>query len=749
MNADLEEVKELFISESSEILQKMESILLFLELNPVTDDKIHELFRSIHTIKGSAGIFGYEDTVNFTHVVESLLDKVREKEILLDKPLIALLLDCRDHISDLIEYAANDRKLEDSMKSVQLDLLAKLNLYLSNTVSKPEKEEDSLPKDSILANSFNVKSELKPWHISLRFKPETFRDGLEPFSVLKYLNRDGEILNLVTLTSLIPDLDSLEPESCYTGFEIEYKSDKDMSFILQAFEFVEYDCAINILAPDRSLQDLLEFLKNSEYKTSKLLRILLEMDTISHDELKQLNRWKRNRNIITKEESNRDKPLPDSIVIREITPDYLNSKEEIHLEENIKEEHIITKSTKESISRESKIIRIDSGKLDHLINLVGELVIGGANINQLSQKRGDPELSESSYFMNHLISEIRETALKIRMVQIGETFNRFQRTVREIGHEMGKEIQLTISGGETELDKTVVEKINDPLMHLIRNAIDHGIESTEERAAKGKPPVGQLLLNAFHETGSIVIEVKDDGKGLNREKILAKAVEKGLVSADKQLTDAEIYRLIFKAGFSTADKITNISGRGVGLDVVEKNIDALRGSVQVFTEKDNGTTFKVRFPLTLAIIDGFLFRVGNSFYVVPLDLVVECLEYKEESLADTGGKTYINLRGEVLPFLRLSEFFHTEEEPNTRKNILVIQYAGKHAGLLIGTLHGEIQTVIKPLGKVFEKLRGISGSTILGSGEVGLIIDIPSLFKRVEELERNTVSSKNSNAKIA
>lgn len=749
MNADLEEVKELFISESSEILQKMESILLFLELNPVTDDKIHELFRSIHTIKGSAGIFGYEDTVNFTHVVESLLDRVREKEILLEKPLIALLLDCRDHISDLIEYAANDRKLEESMKSVQLDLLAKLNLYLSNTLSKPEKkEEEILPKDIILANSLSVRSELKPWHISLRFKTETFRDGLEPFSVLKYLNRDGEILNLVTLTSLIPDLNSLEPESCYTGFEIEYKSDKDMSFILQAFEFVEYDCAINILAPDRSLQDLLEFLKNSEYKTSKLLKILLEMGTISRDELKQLNRWKRNRNTITNEENNLDKPQSDSVVTREIIPDNV-TKEEVHLEEYIKEEHVNTKSTKESISRESKIIRIDSGKLDHLINLVGELVIGGANINQLSQKRGDPELSESSYFMNHLISEIRETALKIRMVQIGETFNRFQRTVREIGHEMGKEIQLTISGGDTELDKTVVEKINDPLMHLIRNAIDHGIESTEERVAKGKPPVGQLLLNAFHETGSIVIEVKDDGKGLNREKILAKAVEKGLVSADKQLTDAEIHRLIFKAGFSTADRVTNISGRGVGLDVVEKNIDALRGSVQVFTEKDNGTTFKVRFPLTLAIIDGFLFKVGTSFYVVPLDLVVECLEYKEESIGDTGGKNYINLRGEVLPFLRLSDFFHTEEEPNARKNILVIQYAGKHAGLLIGTLHGEIQTVIKPLGKVFEKLRGISGSTILGSGEVGLIIDIPSLFKRVEELERNAVSSKNSNAKIA
>ncbi|MBK6607088.1 MAG: chemotaxis protein CheA [Leptospiraceae bacterium] len=743
MNADLEEVKELFISESSEILQKMESILLFLELNPVTDDKIHELFRSIHTIKGSAGIFGYEETVNFTHVVESLLDKVREKEIPLDKPLISLLLDCRDHISDLIEYAANDRKLEESMILIQNDLLAKLNSFFS--VSKNDLQDSKLgpiaSQESTLPNSIQIGTDVKHWHISLRFKPDTYRDGLEPFSVLKYLNRDGEILNLITLTSLIPDLNLIEPESCYTGFEIEYKSDKDVSFILQAFEFVEYDCAINILPPDRSLQDLLDFFKNSEFKTSKLLRILLNMATISKEELKLLNRWKRKQNVPSTIGANIDIAPEEYQAIQPQLP-----KQEINAEEELKEERII-KPAKDIGSRESKIIRIDSGKLDHLINLVGELVIGGANINQLSQKRNDPELSESAYFMNHLISEIRETALKIRMVQIGETFNRFQRTVREIGHELGKEIQLTISGGDTELDKTVVEKINDPLMHLIRNAIDHGIESKEERVAKGKPAGGQLLLNAFHETGSIVIEVKDDGKGLNRDKILSKAIEKGIVSPDKQYSDAEIYRMIFKAGFSTADKITNISGRGVGLDVVEKNIDALRGSVQVFTEKDNGTTFKVRFPLTLAIIDGFLFRVGHSFYVVPLDLVVECLEYKEEVIGNNSGKNYINLRGEVLPFLRLSEFFQTKEEENSRKNILVIQYAGKHVGLLIGTLHGEIQTVIKPLGKVFEKLRGISGSTILGSGEVGLIIDIPSLFKRVEEMERASVTSNGYNVK--
>ena len=742
---DLEEVKELFISESSEILQKMETTLLFLETNPVTDDKIHELFRSIHTIKGSASIFGYEETVNFTHVAESLLDKVREKEIILDKPLISLLLDCRDHISDLIEYAANNLVLEEGMKANQTSLLSRLQSYLTNVNTNSENKE-ILPEKLEVTKSITPQESISEnnWHISLRFKPNTFRDGLEPYSVLKYLNRDGKILDLVTLTTLIPDLYTIDPESCYTGFEIEYKSDKDMSFILQAFEFVEHDCNIQILPPDRTYQDYLDFFRNADDKKTKLVRILIAMGTLSKADLKKINQWKRKSTFeqtapseYTKQESIESIPN-NSNSISETTEEKLEKEEIIEKDEiySDKESALNNKPNKENAPRESKIIRIDSVKLDQLINLVGELVIGGANINQLSQNRKDPELLESSSFLNHLISEIRDMALKIRMVQIGETFSRFQRTIRDIGHELGKEIQLTITGGDTELDKTVVEKINDPLMHLIRNAIDHGIESKEKRVSIGKSPVGQLSLNAYHETGSIVIEVNDDGKGLDKDKILKKAIEREFVSSDKQLSDSEIFRLIFKAGFSTADKITNISGRGVGLDVVLKNVETLRGTVVVNSESGKGTTFKVRLPLTLAIIDGFLFKVGFSYYVVPLDLVVECLEYKENLTTNNGSKNFINLRGEILPFLRLNEFFNTNVNTNVRKNILVLQYGGRHVGLLIDTLHGEIQTVIKPLGKVFSNLKGISGSTILGNGEVGLIIDIPSLFKKVEELEK-------------
>ncbi|MCB1160845.1 MAG: chemotaxis protein CheA, partial [Leptospiraceae bacterium] len=317
-------------------------------------------------------------------------------------------------------------------------------------------------------------------------------------------------------------------------------------------------------------------------------------------------------------------------------------------------------------SIESKYIRVDAYKLDQLINLVGELVITGANLQQVSNEKKIADLSEVTQSMTHLISEIREGALKLRMVQVGDTFNRFQRTVRDIGQELDKKINFKISGGDTELDKTVIEKINDPLMHLIRNAIDHGIESSEERKRIGKPEEGTLSLNAYHETGYIVIEVSDDGKGLDPEKIIGKALEKGIIRSATEISKNSAVDLIFKPGFSTASKVTNLSGRGVGLDVVQKNIEALRGAINVETEIGKGTRFIIRLPLTLAIIEGFLVKVSDSFYVVPLDIVVECLEYKEEYKSKN--KDYINLRGELLPFIKIHELFHLKLNPNSRKN---------------------------------------------------------------------------------
>jgi two-component system chemotaxis sensor kinase CheA len=321
----------------------------------------------------------------------------------------------------------------------------------------------------------------------------------------------------------------------------------------------------------------------------------------------------------------------------------------------------------------------------------------------------------------------------LRMVQIGATFQRFQRVVRDVSRELKKDIELIIQGGETELDKAVVERIGDPLMHLVRNAMDHGIEPGEVRQANGKPAKARLSLNAYHDSGSIVIEVSDDGAGLNRDKILKKALERGLISENQNLSDQEIYQLIFAAGFSTADQLSNLSGRGVGMDVVRSNIEALRGTVELDSKPSAGTTVRIRLPLTLAIIDGFLIRASQAHFVIPLDMVVECLELSRQDRRSACERGYINLRGEILPLLWLTEVFDIERSAVRRENIVVVQANGRRAGIVVDALLGEAQTVIKPLGRLFSCLRGISGSTILGTGEVALIVDVAGLIQGVME----------------
>jgi two-component system chemotaxis sensor kinase CheA len=377
------------------------------------------------------------------------------------------------------------------------------------------------------------------------------------------------------------------------------------------------------------------------------------------------------------------------------------------------------------VAAASAFIRVDAGKLDNLITRIGELIIAAAGANLLARRARNGELQESTSNLSELVEQVREGALQLRMVKIGGTFNRFQRTVRDVSRELGKEIQLVVRGEDTELDKTVVEQIADPLTHLVRNAIDHGIEPAEVRVARGKPAAGTLTLNAFHDSGSIVIEVSDDGGGLKRDRILAKATERGLIEEGRSLTDSEVFGFIFEAGFSTAESVTNLSGRGVGMDVVKRNITALRGTVGIQSEEGRGTTVTVRLPLTLAIINGFQVAVGKSSFVLPLDTIEECVEFSAEA-----GHDFANLRGTVLPFVRLRDVFGTSEPASRRQSIVVVKHAGERAGLVVDALLGEFQTVIKPLGKLFRNVDCVSGSSILGNGEVALILDVPSLVKQ-------------------
>jgi two-component system, chemotaxis family, sensor kinase CheA len=392
-------------------------------------------------------------------------------------------------------------------------------------------------------------------------------------------------------------------------------------------------------------------------------------------------------------------------------------------------------------AQNSYSIRVDAEKIDQLINLIGEMVIANANVVQQSIDMQNSDLVESVSIVSRMLEDIRESAMQIRMVQIGETFNRFKRIVMDLSKKLGKDVELIIKGGDTELDKTVIEKINDPLVHIVRNAIDHGLELPHERTANGKHAKGSITLNAYHDAGTVVIEIKDDGKGLDEELIRAKAIEKGIIEEGAVLNQKQIFELILQPGFSTAAAVTDLSGRGVGMDVVKRNIEALRGNIEITSKVGEGTSFIIRLPLTLAIIDGFLVKVGETFYVIPLEMVIECLELGVAYKKDMHGNNYINLRGNVLPLLNVSDYFDEKKTDTKRENIVVVQYAGRRFGFIVDELYGEFQTVIKPLGRVFSNLRGISGATILGSGNVALILDIPVLGNHVANIASNQSKS--------
>ncbi len=717
---NLDEALKTFIVESRELLEQMEDALLRIEQAEHDPEIINAIFRAAHTIKGSAGLFGLEYIVAFTHVAESVLDKVRSGELTISPDLVALLLSARDHMGVLVDHAAQGQEPDEESHQHSVELVKNLNVYLGHKVQvHAEKNSISVEQVPQIERETADNVETDNWHISLRFGANVLRSGMDPLSFVRYLGTFGKIINVATIVESIPPISQLDPESCHLGFEISFQTESDKKAIESAFEFVIDDCQIRIMPPHSKITEYINLIRDLPEKEMRLGEILVKCGTLTAGELERALSSQLQADTAAKI------PLGEALLEQKVVPPAVVSAA---LEKQ--------KQIKDHKSAESSLIRVDSEKLDQLINLVGELIIAGAGTTLIAQRAGMPELVEATATMSRMVEEVRDSALSLRMVQIGGTFNRFQRVVRDVSKELGKDIRLEISGADTELDKTVVEKIGDPLTHLVRNSMDHGIEPAEIRIARGKPAHGTLKLNAYHDSGSIVIEVSDDGGGLNRDKILAKAIERGLVKGDQQLSDKEIDNLIFEAGFSTADAVSNLSGRGVGMDVVRRNIQALRGSVDIESEMGKGATMRIRLPLTLAIIDGFLVGVGDAAYVVPLDMVLECIELPPRS-AEGGDNHYLNLRGEVLPYLRLRDQFEVNSEPPRRENIVVVQYAGNKVGLVVDTLMGEFQTVIKPLGKVFGSVRGLGGFTILGSGEVALILDVPRLVEQTNKRESN------------
>jgi len=719
------DVKQDFANECDELLERMEQVLLVMENEPDNPELVDELFRIVHTLKGSSGLFGFTSIVSFSHELENLAVQVRNGLINMTQPLCDIMLESRDHLLLLVDCAL-ERPVDveaQVMAEQKKVLFEKLKSFDPSDKSPGAIESN---QDNVETGDIDSKVNVSDsYTITMNLNPDVLTFGTDPIPGIIMLQEVGDIVACEVDYSKLPSFVEADFETCYLSFKITLKTDKGVSAIEEALSF---------------------FMESGE--------ILIEEQSSEHDS--------------DQEVENNDSTSADP----------LSPEQNINLPASVSELKIDTKKKvnaeleknqqQKASKTENESVRVDSGKLESLINLVGELVIANANTHLLAKNGQVDRLTDATEAMLTLVEDIRDTTLGLRMVPVGTVFNRFKRVVREVSQQLGKKIDLVITGGDTELDKSIVDKISDPLMHMIRNAIDHGLESTEQRIATGKPERGTVKLNAFHDSGVIVIEIVDDGKGIAKEKVLARALEKGIISDTQAIPDRNIFDLIFYPGFSTAEQVTNLSGRGVGMDVVKRNIDSLNGQIEVDSEPGSHTKFSIRLPLTLAIIDGFLFEVDGLFYVVPLDMVDECVEFNDHNDADYVDSQFINLRGEIMPYMRLKDFFDVQnpnlheqtiqvdqdEKNNTesndqedhgieklnpsdrngRESIIVIRSGNNKSGIVVDRLLGEYQTVIKPVGRVFKNLNWLTGATILGNGDVALIVDVLMLIKHLSTM---------------
>ena len=706
---DSDEFISIFLSEANEIVEGLENDLVLLEDNKSDEDLLNKIFRSAHTLKSSAGTVGFTTMSELNHVAENLLEKVRSGKLDVTPTMITVLLEFLDTVKIMLQNIIDGKGEADGVNNIE-SLKAKIKAIAdgneidasvqapttssatptvkketstqAQAIEEPEKKEES-------SSGSNV------FHISMSFKATIFDNGIDPLMFLNDLRDIGTISNLKIDSSNVPPISALEdPYTCYTQFSLDISTNSTLEQVQNIFLFVIDDNDINI----------------SDAKVSVHKEDKIETQTETQ----------------VAEETKEEKTIEE-------TKSQEETKEEIKTEQAKPQ----TSAAKSQASSSVKVqapstVRVDTRKLDSLMNLIGELVIAQSRIMQLTQSLDiDNGLKEAVSSMDRTSRQIQEEVMNIRMMPVGPIFNQFHRYVRDLNLELNKEVKLVLKGETTEIDKNMLEQLSDPLKHIIRNSMDHGIERTkEERIARGKPEFGTITMSAAHQEGHVVIEVSDDGNGLNKERIYNKAIEKGLLSKDGKYSDAEIYRTIFSPGLSTAEKITDISGRGVGMDVVRANVEKMKGKIEIKSEEGKGSTFIIKLPLTLAIIEGITFALGEQIYIMPLISIIEQMKVKNEQIKPFEGRgEMIKIRDEYLPLIRLHKVFeidtHIEDIDN---GIVVVVEAGyRRCAIFVDELLDQQQVVIKSLDSAFSKHSGISGGTILGDGRIALIIDIQGL----------------------
>jgi two-component system chemotaxis sensor kinase CheA len=660
---------ETFRQEARELLEQLELGLLDLEQTPDNDDLINSTFRALHTIKGSGAMFGFTAVAAFVHEFETAFDQVRKGQAPATSELIAVALDAKDHIHKLIEQP-------DTPQTGGEAILDALHIVIAGGQAQPAV---AAPAPAPEAATTSAPTAAR-WRLRFRLPGDALVYGTNPLLLLDEIREIGPC-TIVALTDTIPPLEIIDPEVPYLGWQVDIEHNDPRGAIDDVFMFLKDGMEL-------SIEPLTETAASTETSMGVDIDLSLEPDPAPA--------------VATP---------PTAAAPRPKSP-------------------AAEPEAKPSAAPEraaSSSMRVDAERLDELMDRVGELVIAQARLTQIAAMSQDGNLKTIAEELERLSSGLRDTTMGIRMVPIGSLFSRFRRLIHDLSRDLGKEIEFITSGEDTELDKTMIERLADPLVHLIRNSVDHGLESADKRLAAGKPAQGTVRLSAVYAGAEVAISVTDDGAGLNAERIRAKAEEAGLLAPDAKIADADLWQMIFAPGFSTAREVTSLSGRGVGMDVVKRTIDGLRGSIDVATTPGQGSTMTLRLPLTLAIIDGMLVRVGNGRYTIPLAAVEECVELPEGIEANARGRNFLDIRGSLVPFLRLREVFGTKTAVEPHQKVVIVSSGEGRVGLVVDQIIGNNQTVIKQLSKLHAPIKSFSGATILGDGSVALILDTAHL----------------------
>lgn len=704
----MEQFKKKFIDEANDLINSLEDVLLSLEDNPNDKKIVEEVFRVMHSLKGGSSMFGFNKMDAFTHELETIYDMIRNDQLQLNRSILDITLASVDHLKILLE---NGEEINKKEEKIHQDLLNKI---FSFTKHKSTKKETLTPENTINnqqeseSESENDKSQIfdnvPSYFIRITPEPEIFDNGTNPVFLIDELHTLGHCRAFIKYHK-IPSFEELETERCWVYWEVILATDKTIEDIKDVFIFVEDVCHVEInKIADKNMLAVTAF-------TNEIENAINPEDFTSNQSIIDLIIAK-----TTKQSKEEDEPL-------------INSVNDTSLQ-----------SKKNTISN----IRVSSDKLDDLMNLVSELVTTQASLTLFAENESNPHLATIAENIEKISRQLRDNTFEICLIPIETIMIRFKRLVRDLSNELDKEIQFIAEGTETELDKSIIEGLTDPLMHIFRNAIDHGIESAEERQKKGKPRQGKIVLKSYYSGTNVFIQVKDDGSGIDVEKIRQKAIKRGFISEDANLSYKEVLNLVFLPGFSTASKITEVSGRGVGLDVVVKKIGDIRGEVEIESQIGVGTTFTIKLPLTLSIIDGLLVKINNTHFVLPLAAVDKCFEVSNTNIEKSFNNKIV-LDGQQIPFVHLREEFEIGDNVPDLHQMIRVNYDDFKIGLSVDHVIGEYQAVLKPLGRMFKDQEIISGATILGDGTIALVLDpakIINTFER-ETLMRREVYYKN------